>query len=290
MSTRRGKFTAPALLGLLVLVTAGPLKADPVAVRFTEGVTRGFLVLRAIDGTLLAQGDLFQVALDGEVTKRMVFHFKDGSFFEETVVFTEHRVYTMQSYRLVQRGPAFGEDTEISLERASGKYLVKTKAHKDGQEKLLEGTLDLPPDVYNGMILTVVKDLLKGAGETVHIVAFTPKPRLIQLELTPVGGQRVLVGELEKAAVHYVLEPWLGVVASVLGRTPSLPRVVRHRGRAGVREIRGTAVRDGAGLADRADEPPLALCRNAGRSRQVRPTSNLVRLRRRSPEPAQGLL
>ena len=98
----------------------------------------------------------------------------------------------------MQRGPAFTEDTEISLERASGKYRVKTKAHKDGEEELLDGKLDLPTDVYNGMVLTVAKNLLKGASETVHFVAFTPAPRLIELELAPVGEQKVVIGEIAK--------------------------------------------------------------------------------------------
>ena len=61
----------------------------------------------------------------------MVFIFKDGSVLDETVVFTQQRVFTMKSYRLSQKGPAFAEDTEISLERASGKYRVKTTARKD---------------------------------------------------------------------------------------------------------------------------------------------------------------
>ena len=183
-------FTRATTLGLLVLVTMllgpRPLPAAPVPVRFVEGVTHGFLVLRTVDGVLIASGDLLQVGRGGEVESRMVFRFKDGSVFDETVVFTQQRVFTMQSYRLVQRGPVFAEDTEISLER-TGKYRVKTKARKDGREEVLDGTLDLPPDVYNGMVLTVAKNLPKGASETVHIVAFTPTPRLIQLELVAGG-------------------------------------------------------------------------------------------------------
>jgi hypothetical protein len=127
----------------------------------------------------------------------------------------------MQSYRLVQRGPSFTEDIEISLERATGKYRVKTRARKDGQEKMIEGTIELPADVYNGMILTVVKDLPKGTSETVHYVAFTPAPKLIQIELSPAGEQKVMVGQLPKTAVHYVLKPqlgaWLTFFATVLG-------------------------------------------------------------------------
>ena len=200
-----------------------PLPAAPVTVRFAEGVTHGFLLLRTVDGTLIASGDLLQVGRGGGVESRMVFHFKDGSLFDETVVFTQQHVFTMQSYRLVQRGPVFTEDTEILLER-TGKYRVKTKAHKDGREEVLNGTLELPPDLYNGMVLTVVKNLPKGAGETVHIVAFMPKPRLIQLKLEPEGEHKMLVGELKKTAIQYVFKPqlgvWLKLFATVLGRMP----------------------------------------------------------------------
>ena len=118
-------------LCLLVLVTwLRPASATPVSVRFIEGVTHGFLVLRTVDGGLIASGDLLQVSRHGQVESRMVFRFKDGSVFDETVVFTQQRVFVMQSYRLSQRGPAFTEDTEASLERASGKYRVNTKPGK----------------------------------------------------------------------------------------------------------------------------------------------------------------
>jgi hypothetical protein len=241
-------FTRAAALSLQVLVMVllclRPAWAAPVAVRFVEGVTHGFLVLRNVNGGLLASGDLLQVQRGSQVESRMVFRFKDGSLYDETVVFTQERVFTMQSYHLVHRGPAFTEDTEISLERASGKYRVKTKAHKDGQEQVLNGTLDLPPDVYNGMVITVAKNLSKGASETVHIVAFTPTPRLIQLEFAPGGEQKVLIGELGKTATHYVLKPRLGpllnLFATLLGRAPpdshawiikdELPAFVRFEG------------------------------------------------------------
>src|SRR5207249_5807682 len=123
---------------------------------------------------------------------RMVFRFKDGSVLDETVVFTQQRVLTMQSYHLVQRGPTFTEDIEISLEHATGKYRVKTKARKDGREEVLDGTLELPPDVYNGLVLTDVKNLPKGTSETLHHVAFTPTPRLIQPALPPPAAYKLL--------------------------------------------------------------------------------------------------
>jgi hypothetical protein len=215
------------VLGLLVLVTVllgpRPIAAAPVPVCFVEGATHGFLLLRTVDGVLLASGDLLQVDRGGKLDSRMVFHFKDGSVFDETVVFTQQRVFAVQTYHLVQRGPVFPEDTEVSMER-TGKYSVKTKSHKDGREEVLNGTLSLPPDVCNGIVLTVAKNLPQGVSETVHMVAFTPEPRLIQLEMVPAGEHKVLVGELAKTAIHFVLKPrlgtWLKFFATVLGRVP----------------------------------------------------------------------
>ena len=224
MMSYPGRATAGLLLLMTALLWQRPLAAAPVPVRFVEGSLHGFLALSTPEDVLLASGDLLQVGRDGEVRSRLVFHFKDGSLFDETVVFTQRNVFTMQSYHLVQRGPAFLEDTEISLERASGKYLVKTRARKDGREKVLDGKLDLPLDVYNGMVLTVVKNLSGRARETVHMVAFTPAPKLIGLELVPAEDHKILVGGSEKSATHYVLKPilgiWLKLFASLLGRTP----------------------------------------------------------------------
>ena len=217
-----------ATAGLLVLMAAllwqRPLAAAPVPVRFAEGSLHGFLVLNTPKDVLIASGDLLQSVRDGEIRSRLVFHFKDGSLFDEKVVFTQRNVFTLQSYHLVQRGPVFPEDTEISMERASGKYQVKTRARKDGREKVLDGKIDLPLDTYNGMALTVVKNLSSGAGETVHMVAFTPAPKLIRLELVPAGDHKILVGGSERSATHYVLKPilgiWLKLFASLLGRMP----------------------------------------------------------------------
>jgi len=217
--------------------------AGPVAARFPEGIAHGFLVLRTTDGALIASGDLLQFVRRGAVESRMVFRFKDGSILDETVVFTQKRVFAMQSYRLLQRGPVFAEDTEVSLER-SGKYRVVTRPRKDGKEAVLKGKLALPADTYNGMVLTIAKNLDKGARATVHMVAFTPAPRLVQLEVVPAEEHKVLVGELEKSATHYIFKPrpgaWLSMLATVLGRMPpdshawivteELPAFVRFEG------------------------------------------------------------
>lgn len=226
--TLRSRIAAAALSPLVlvcVLLSPRALSAKAIPVRFIEGVTHGFLVLRTLEGGVVASGDLLQISSGaGEVESRMVFRFVDGSLFDETVVYTQQKVFALRTYRLVQRGPAFPEDTEVQLDRETGKYRVSTRSHKDSPPRVLEGVLTLPSDVYNGMLLTVAKSLPQGAGEIVHLVAFTPEPRLIELQIKPAGEHKVLVGALEKTAVHFVFKPRLGMAmqffARLAGRLP----------------------------------------------------------------------
>ena len=62
-----------------------------------------------------------------------------------------------------------------------------------------------------------LKNLVRGDTQTVHLVAFTPAPRLIRLQLAPTGGeQRVLNGQRAEAMVSYALKPQLGALAAIV--------------------------------------------------------------------------
>jgi hypothetical protein len=102
-----GRATAGLLVLIIALLWHRPLAAAPIQVRFAEGSLHGFLALSGPKGVLIASGDLLQVARDGEIQSRLVFRFKDGPVFDETVVFTQGNVFTMMSYHLVQRGPVW---------------------------------------------------------------------------------------------------------------------------------------------------------------------------------------
>lgn len=194
-----------------------------IPVRFIEGTVHGFLELRTAGGALLASGDLTQAVRDGAIESRMVFHFPDSSVFEETVVFSQQGVFAMRTYHLVQRGPAFAADLDATLS-GSGAYVVTSRSHEHGKLRRYAGSLDLPPDVSNGLIITIAKNLTARDTETVHIVAFTPRPRLVGLQLVPSGAQRLLLGQHAETAVRFALKPRLGALlgffARLLGKMP----------------------------------------------------------------------
>jgi hypothetical protein len=200
-------------------------EAAPIAVRFPEGVTHGFLLVRSLAGEIIGQGEITQMVKEGDlVESRLVFKFKDGSLHDEKVAFSQQRLFTLISYHLVQRGPSFPEQIDVAIDRGTREYTVRSKAAGDEKEEVLTGTFDLPKDVYNGMVITMVLNLPKGAGETVHILAFTPEPEVIKLELLPMGEHPVRIGELSRKALEYVFKPDIGVIRKWIGRiTGQLP-------------------------------------------------------------------
>jgi hypothetical protein len=189
-----------ACVAMGAVLAAANVVAAPVTVRFAEKVTHGFLVLRAQSGDTLASGELYQTVSGDRVDSRLVFRFKDGSLYDETAVFSQRRVFRLLTYRLVQRGPAFPEPIEVSFSRETGRYTARLK-----DDKPAEGTLTLPED--------------KG-----HLVAFLPKPQMLDATLREEGEDRYFVGDHPGTATRYLVKlevPGVkGVVADLLGKTP----------------------------------------------------------------------
>ena len=209
-----------AVLAALALTATviGPVAtfAEPVAVRFTEGIGRGFPVLRDASGEKIAQGDLIQVAHGDRVENRLTFRFRDGSLYDETVVYSQRDVFTLLSYRLVQRGPSFPETMEATVDRESGRFTVRYKGDDDSPEEVVKGKFEMPDDAYNGLLSTLMKNLPTGTSATVQIIAFTPKPRLVKMLLMPASSDTVMMSETAVPSTRFLVKPQLGLFASLL--------------------------------------------------------------------------
>jgi hypothetical protein len=212
-----------ALLVPIWMLASNLLQASPVAVRYAEGVVHGFLALHTLEGQTLADGDLIQTAQGDRVTTRLVFHFKDGSLQDETVVFTQRGSFRLLTDHLVQKGPAFDRPIETWIDAAKGD--VKVQYADKGVEKVEAEHLDLPPDVANGLLLTLLKNIPPDAAETrVSLVVSTPKPRLVKLVITPSGKTPFSTGNSGRNAVHFVIKIDIGgvsgLLAPLLGKQP----------------------------------------------------------------------
>ena len=195
-----------------------------IPVRYPEGLVHGFLTLRSLDGGALADGDLVQSVRGDRVTSRLILHFRDGSLHDETAVFTQTRAFRLVSDHLVQKGPAFERPMDVSIDAGSGSVAVRYS--EDGREKTISERLELPPDVANGMILTLLKNLDPRVPlTTVAMVAATPKPRLVHLAISPAGEDPLTVGRSQRKATHFVAHVEIGglagLVAPLIGKQPA---------------------------------------------------------------------
>jgi hypothetical protein len=252
---RIDRLPAKLIVGFTLLMVSVQGMAEPVKVRYLEGVTVGFLVLEDARGKALAYGELDQVvsAKDGVVTGDLRFHFKDGSSYQEITKFTQKDEFRLVSDHVVQKGPAFKQDSDILIEVASG--TVTAKSLEKGKEQVASKHLDLPPDVCNGLLFTLVKNLDPAAAETtVTMVAPSSSPRLLKLTIVPGPGTTMGVGLVHHNAEQYVVKFKIGgvagLVAPLVGKQPPRHAPLGRKKRGSyLRSIGRPAVRGRSGLA-----------------------------------------
>ncbi|HZI78451.1 MAG TPA: hypothetical protein VFD69_03000 [Vicinamibacterales bacterium] len=212
------------LLAAIALASGGvELRAEPVPVRYTEGLVHGFLALRTLEGRTIADGDLNQVASGAQVTARITFRFRDGSLHDETAVYTQRDQFRLLSYRLVQRGASFPRPLEMSIDTGTGQVTVRY-TDDEGEGKTESERLELPPDVANGLVSTLLKNVRPGTSSSLSYVAATPKPRLVKLEIAAATPDRFTVGWRGRSATHYVIKVDVGgfggLIAPLIGKQP----------------------------------------------------------------------
>jgi hypothetical protein len=214
--------------GLVVLAVAlastGRPAAEPVAVRYVEGLTHGFLSLKTIEGKLLGSGDLIQTVHGARVTSRLVLRYRDGSISDETTVFSQQKQFRVLTDRLVQKGPSFRTPLEASMDRSRGLVTVKYTNEK-GEQKVEEEKFEFPEDLANGILMPLTKNFVKGGvPESVSVIAITPKPMLVKVKFTNAGPEPFSFAGTRRQATHFVLHADIGglkgLAAKVFGKQP----------------------------------------------------------------------
>jgi hypothetical protein len=204
------------------LVQHGRSAAAQVAVRHTEGDVHGFFVVKTLQGGTLADGDMTQVSHGDRVTTRLMIQFKDGSVHDETAVFSERHSFRLLNYHLVQKGSSFPHPIELSMDGSTGQVTVHYT--DKGQEQTSTDRLKLPPGMANGLIPILLKNISDSGPTTISMVAATPKPRLVKLEITPKGDEPFSIDGSSRKATHYVVKVQIGGVegamAPLLGKQP----------------------------------------------------------------------
>jgi hypothetical protein len=243
-SSVAGRFSCWLLATVLVCAFQSETLGEPVPARHLEGTLHGYLALRSKEGQVLAVGDFFQVLRGGRVTSRILFRFKDGSIDDETAVFTQHSNFQLIGDHHIQKGPFFPHPMDLSIDVKSGQVTVRSTG-KDGKEEVTTDHMDLPPDLYNSVMIQIAKNLKPDVPETkVSMVVATPKPRLVKLAISPRGEEAFSLAGFERKALAYEIKIELGgvagVVAPLIGKQPpdlqiwveggQAPAIVREEG------------------------------------------------------------
>lgn len=158
------------------------------------------------------------------VFSRLTFHFKDGSLDDETTVYTQRGVFRLISDHHIQRGPYFPHPLDMEINVAKSIVVMRTPG-KDGKEEVSTEHIKMPPDLYNGLITPIVKNLRTEAPETkVSMIVTTPKSRLVTLAILPQAPQPFSLAGFQHKALSWEIKIELGglagVIAPVIGKQP----------------------------------------------------------------------
>jgi hypothetical protein len=113
---------------------------------------------------------------------------------------------------------------DTSIDVSSGRVSVGY-TDDEGTQKAVTERLKLPPDLANGLLLILLKNIEPSRVQTtVSMVAATPKPRLIKLVISQADAGTISVGNHQHETTHFIVKVEVGgiagVVAPLLGKQP----------------------------------------------------------------------
>lgn len=197
------------VMGFL-MVPHMPAEAKPVDVQLKEGVTQGYIKVSVPAGETIAEGEVSQVAAGAErVVGRMLLRFHNGSHYDETVIFSQNRTFKLLRYSVEQKGPSFPDAFHFELDGATGAYTITELPHSK-ERPARTGKLELPPDVYNGMTVTLLKNLPESGQVSFHMLSIGRTPALFPVVVRAEDVETVKTGERKGEALHYTLRPTVG--------------------------------------------------------------------------------
>ncbi len=211
------------LLLITPLIMADAVQGQDLSVRQRLGSMHGFLTLRDQTGAILAAGDLTLVPTGDTIALRIVFHFRDGSLYDETTIFSQNKVFRLISDRLVQKGRSFPHPCDISIDVHSQQVVVRDLS-KAREAPRIEH-MDLRPDLANGVIFFLIMNLPSDAPK-IEFPYLSPslKPRMVKLAVTADGKEAFKLSGLRYQALKYDVKVDIGgvagAVAPVVGKQP----------------------------------------------------------------------
>jgi hypothetical protein len=191
--------------------------AEQISVRHTQRPMQRLMV--ALRGwKIIASGEFSQAVQGDEVMMRLTYKFLDGSIDDETTTYRQQGTFRLVRNHHIQKGSFFVKPIDFTVEAITGIATSRTE-DKDGKIHVESHHIDLPDDLANGFVGTLLLNLPQNAAPfRVGMLAPVAGGRLIQL-LIPSEGEQPFhtTGQTLKATVFRIY-PELGGIVGVIGR------------------------------------------------------------------------
>lgn len=211
-----------ASLVALALLSAAPARA--VELRYPQADLHGFPSMSDEHGKLIADGELTQKRKGDRLLVHAVWRFKDGRRAVEDDVLRTRPELIQESFRWVEtRGKQELRRAQVDFRTGKASFTRR----EDGKPKTWEEHLELPRGkAFTGystaLAASQLRDALadKDARHSLTFVAFTPKPRTVELEISRAPGTRIRAAGRELSADLYTLHPKIPFPLSVVAKAP----------------------------------------------------------------------
>lgn len=208
----------------LALLTSLVLIAPTSALEWTafEAAARGFPVLRNIAGTTIADGDFVQWIEDGRLHVRIIYSGRTRRI-EENSVFRQSPELAQEQWSLreLRDGKLF---RQFAVNFSSGTATAKKLENGDLKEWSADVRVDTG-QAFAGFGFTLAtkalrRRLMRGERVELQAVGFSPKPRVVTVEISYGGLDRVRMGGRTITGERYLVHPKLPLIAGLFVNVP----------------------------------------------------------------------
>lgn len=189
-------------------------------------IARGFPTLGDMEGRPLARGDFAQWVEEDGLHMRIRYDFEDNRRIEEVAVFGLRPgiVQTRWSWVETRQGQALRR-FEVDFDRRT----ARGEKREEGEEEVERWAEEVdvePGRSFAGFGFTVALKAFRDrlvAGEVIELeaVAFTPGPRVVGVELSHQGEERMRMGGRTVTGDRFEIEPQIPFIAELFVDVPA---------------------------------------------------------------------
>lgn len=209
-------------LKLIGFLTAISLTGATQGVELNEpaGAMHGYPVISDLSGKKLANGEFRQWLEGNQLHVMITYKFPDGQSYEENVLLRQQPV--------VQEKWSWKESNNGKIQREFKVDFVEgiATAHLATPEKDFSEKIDVEPGrTFVGfgfeIALSNLHDrLVKGEQIELQAVGFTPKPHVVQVNISHVGLDSIRIGDRTFQGDNFLIHPKLPAVAKLFVHAP----------------------------------------------------------------------